>query len=236
MRIAEVESLPGLGDDDRVAPVGREVEVVGIGRPGSASARAARPRVDRREAVAEVVVDVQGAQVVRRRDVLRQRADAEVVDDLERALIDDVDGVRLAVRDVDERARVRAAPVRAPGRSAAYTFSGAAAVGPDLVRACGMRALMRSVTPCAVMPPAITICFRSVTAARSLRASFRWPAAETCPVAGRIAITAALIDPRTLPWPPMMKAVSPSVAAAACVVAAAREAIRRVVWRRVSKR
>ena len=72
----------------------------GIVRPGLAGAR-----VDRRERVAAVVRDVQRLQVPRRHDVLRQPADGEVLDDLERALVDHVDGVAVAVRDVDERPR-----------------------------------------------------------------------------------------------------------------------------------
>ena len=65
VRVAEVESMQPLGDDDRVAAVEREVEVVRIvdgnrlaGRPGH--------RIDRRQAVPDVVVDVQRLQVVRR--------------------------------------------------------------------------------------------------------------------------------------------------------------------------
>ena len=91
-----------LGDDDRAPPVGGEVQVVGVG-DGHRPAVAAGARVDRGEAVARVVGDPQRAQVPRRRDVLRQRADREVVDDLGGALVDDVDGVGLRVGDVDAR-------------------------------------------------------------------------------------------------------------------------------------
>ena len=70
----------------------------GIGRPGTAGAR-----VDRCEAVAEVVVHVQRPQVVGRRHVLGQRPDRELRDDLQRPLADHVDGVAQAVRHVDER-------------------------------------------------------------------------------------------------------------------------------------
>ncbi len=101
-RIAEVEALEGLGDDDGVAAVGREVQVVGIldrdrpsGPPG--------PRVDRGEAVAEIVVDVQGAEVPGRRHVLGQLAGGEVLDDPERPLVDHVDGRAHAVRHVHVR-------------------------------------------------------------------------------------------------------------------------------------
>src|SRR5262249_29924114 len=51
VRVAEVESVQPLGDDDRVAPVGGEVHVVGVGdrdRP----ARPAGARIDHRQAVA----------------------------------------------------------------------------------------------------------------------------------------------------------------------------------------
>jgi hypothetical protein len=57
VRVAEVEATQALGDDDRVAAVGREVEVVRVDdrdRP----ARSACARVDRSR-VAGVVVDVQ---------------------------------------------------------------------------------------------------------------------------------------------------------------------------------
>ena len=53
--------------------------------------------------VADVVEDPQRLQVPRRRDVLGQEADVEVVDDLERLRVDDVHGVALAVRHVDAR-------------------------------------------------------------------------------------------------------------------------------------
>ena len=49
-----------------------------------------------------VVVDVERPQVPRRRDVLGQRADREVLDHRVGRRIDHVDGVRLAVRHVHE--------------------------------------------------------------------------------------------------------------------------------------
>ena len=102
VRIAEVEALEPLRHDDREPAVGREVEVVrildryrarGLGGAG----------VDRREAVAEVVVDIERPQVVGGRDVLRQGPDREGRDDLQRPLADHVDGVAHAVRHVHQR-------------------------------------------------------------------------------------------------------------------------------------
>ena len=62
VRIAEVQRPPGFGDDDGGLPVRREVQVVGIvdgkGLPGFG-----RLRVDGRERVAQVVVDIEGLQV-----------------------------------------------------------------------------------------------------------------------------------------------------------------------------
>ena len=70
--VAEVEPVQTLGDHDRVAPVDREVEVVGI-VDVDRLARAARARIDRRQRVADVVVHVERLQIVRGRDVLWQR-------------------------------------------------------------------------------------------------------------------------------------------------------------------
>jgi len=88
--------LKALGDDDRVAPVGGEVHVV---RVVDRDVRAvfACARIDRRQAVAGVVRDVEHLQVPRRNDVLRQAADREVVDDPERARVDHVDRIAAAV-------------------------------------------------------------------------------------------------------------------------------------------
>ena len=72
---------------------------------GIVRAGLAGTRVDRRQAVAGVVRDVERAQVPGRDDVLRESADGEVLDDPERARVDHVDGVALAVRNVDERSR-----------------------------------------------------------------------------------------------------------------------------------
>ena len=105
VRVAEVESMQPLGDDDCVASVDREVEVVRI-VDGNRFAGTSRNWIDRRQGVPDVVVDVQRLQVVRRCDVLRQRADREVVDDLVRGRVDHVDGVARAVRYVDARRRL----------------------------------------------------------------------------------------------------------------------------------
>ena len=109
VRRAEVEARQALGDDDREAAVGREVQVVRVVHRDRVAGRAGA-RVDRRQAVAQVVQDVERLQVPRGRHVLRQRPDGEVPDDLERALVDLVDRVALAVRHVDERAVPRGRP------------------------------------------------------------------------------------------------------------------------------
>jgi hypothetical protein len=102
VRLAEVELAMALGDDDRAAPVSGEVQVVGIEHPHGPPV-APGARIDRGEAVALVVGHPQRAQVPRRRHVLGQRPDSEVLDDLRRALVDDVHGVRLRVGDVHAR-------------------------------------------------------------------------------------------------------------------------------------
>ena len=104
VRVAEVETVQPFGHDDRVAPVRREVHVVRIvdrNRPP----RLAGARIDRRQRVALVVRDVERLQVPRRDDMLREDAHAEVLDDLERPLVDHVDRVAVAVRHVDQRLR-----------------------------------------------------------------------------------------------------------------------------------
>ena len=102
VRVAEVQAPERFGDDDGVAPVGGEVQVVGV-PDGDRSSRPSGARVDRGEAIADVVVDVERLEVIGRRDVLRHGAGREVLDHLHRALADDVDGVAHRVRDVDER-------------------------------------------------------------------------------------------------------------------------------------
>ncbi len=59
MRIVEVQSLQRLGDDDRVLPVRGEVHVVGVVNTDVRSFDLPSGRVDRGQAVAVVVGDVQ---------------------------------------------------------------------------------------------------------------------------------------------------------------------------------
>ena len=101
MRIAEVEAMVALGDDDRVTARGREVEVVRVGHRDRRPFRLRRHRVDRREAVPLVVVDIERLQIVRGRHVLRQAADRVVRDDAVRVRVDHVDRVAAAVGGVD---------------------------------------------------------------------------------------------------------------------------------------
>src|SRR5205823_7742814 len=89
-----------FGDDDRVATVRREVEVVRIS-DRHLLAGLSRKRVDRREAVAGIVVHPERLEVVRRSDVLWQRSGGEMPDDPEAVRIDLVDRVAAAVRHVD---------------------------------------------------------------------------------------------------------------------------------------
>ena len=73
MRVSEVEPVQPLGDDDRVPAVWGEVHVVGV-VDGDRSAGLAGPRVDRRQAVTDVVRDVEMAEVPGRHDVLGEPA------------------------------------------------------------------------------------------------------------------------------------------------------------------
>ena len=104
VRVTEVEPMEPFGDDDRIPPVRCEVHVVRV-VDRNRRARLAGLRIDRRQAVAEIVRDVERLQVVRRCDVLRERTDGEVFDDLEGLRVDHVDGRALAVGDVDARQR-----------------------------------------------------------------------------------------------------------------------------------
>ena len=102
VRVAKVEPLQALSDDDREPAIRGEVQVVGI-LDRNRAARAPGPRVDRGQAVAEVVIDIQRLEVPGRGDVLGQRAGGELPDHLERPLADDVDRVAHRVGHVDER-------------------------------------------------------------------------------------------------------------------------------------
>src|SRR5256885_16990790 len=82
VRITKAEPVEAFGNDDRVETVGREIHVVGIVNRNRASGLA-RQGIDRCEAVPDVVRDVKSLQVVGGRDVLREPADREMLDDLE---------------------------------------------------------------------------------------------------------------------------------------------------------
>ncbi len=120
VRIAEIEPLEGLGDDDRRLAVGREVHVVRIVDLDRRSGLA-RSRIDRREAAvasfSALLATHKRAHVPRRDDVLRIDADLEPVDDLERRRIDHVDVVGLDVRHVDRAAGRRQPLARSCRRS-----------------------------------------------------------------------------------------------------------------------
>ena len=104
VRVAEVEPRQALRDDDRVSAVRCEVHVVRVVDRDRLS-RCSGPRIDRRDAVADVVEDVERLQIPRRRDVLGKPADRELAHDPEGAGVDLVDGVAEAVGHVDERPR-----------------------------------------------------------------------------------------------------------------------------------
>ena len=70
---------------------------------GNGAAGPRSSRIDRRDRVSLVVQHVQRLQVPCGRDVLRQGADRELLDDLHASRVDHVDRVALAVRDVDTR-------------------------------------------------------------------------------------------------------------------------------------
>ena len=104
VRVAEVEPLERLGDDDRGLAVRREVHVVRV-VDGDRRAGLAGVRVDRREAAVGaalgVVGDPQRLQVPRGHDVLRVDPHVQRVDHLHGGGIDHRHRVRGAVRHVD---------------------------------------------------------------------------------------------------------------------------------------
>src|SRR5215468_38605 len=104
--VAEVEPVLPLGDHDRVAARRREVQVVRVAHRDRRTLWSSGDRADGDQAVADVVVDPERLQVVRGGYMLRKEADGIVGDDLERPLIDYVDSVACAVRDVDAWRRV----------------------------------------------------------------------------------------------------------------------------------
>ena len=190
VRVAEVEAVEPLGDDDRVPPVGGEVHVVRDRRPGSARPGLPVRRVDRREAVAGVVRDVERLQVPRRDDVLRQAADRRSA----RRSCRSSGRSRRPCRSASSarrRAAVRVATaaaqhVRAVVPRRRSCFERTAAMRP--VATVGGRAgrARRSSRRCplAPRPPASRIRSPRPTAARSERATSSRPAAADLPRGG----------------------------------------------------
>lgn len=87
--IAHVQLVGTRPDDDRLASIGREIEVVGIGQCDRAD-HARGPRVDFAEGVGGFVVNPQAAHVPIRRHLLGGAADAELGDDTEAGGVDHV--------------------------------------------------------------------------------------------------------------------------------------------------
>ena len=193
---------------------------------GIGAAGLRRPRIDRRERVALVVQHVQRLQVPRGHDVLRQRADRELTNDLaggagrsrrpcccrcsgrRRA------GVRVAWRGgtCSDRPRHR--------RSTADAGAGACRHGET-----SKHRRLRSVR-------APTAGDEDAGAERDRRRigerlCARWPAARTRPVRGSIASILEVGVSRLAPRPPITYARPPSAAAAACVVGPGRRPSRR---------
>ena len=205
VRVSEVEPMQPFGDDDRVAAVGGEVHVVGVVDRDRCS-RLARARIDRREAVAEVVRHVQRLQVPAGHDVLGERTDVEVLDHAVGAGVDHVDRCALAVRDVDQGSREASCAcehVRAVVGVdvAAYDPDGAPRRGCDTGRHARELA-QRRLGAAGPRPPASTIRSPRLTAARSDRGAFRWPASRTRWRAGSMATIRAVGVFVFVPRPP----------------------------------
>ena len=133
-------------------------------------------RVDRRERVALVVGHPQRLEVPRRRHVLGQLPDGEVVDDLELLLRDDVDGVGLRVRDVDAgRVALDDAAEQARGARRRRRCGGPAAAG------CGRRAAPARARRA---PTAIPATASRPASARRARAGGRCRRHRSRPAAG----------------------------------------------------
>src|SRR5205823_14772203 len=85
-RIAKIEPLEPFGDDNRGAPIRREIEIVRI-LDRDRLAGLAGLRIDRGQAALwtaqPVIVDPQRLEIPRRDDVLRLPADAKAIDHLE---------------------------------------------------------------------------------------------------------------------------------------------------------
>ena len=116
-RVAEVEAIVALRDDDGGRAVGREIEVVGVGH-GNGARDLPGVGVDDRQRIGLGVEDVEPREVPRGGDVVGLAPHGVVVDDLVGPRIDDVDRVRHGVRHVDElgHPRDRRAQLRAHGR------------------------------------------------------------------------------------------------------------------------
>ena len=185
VRISKVESMQALGHDDRVAPVGGEVHVVRV-VDGDRPARLRSTRVDRRDAVALVVEDIEPLQVPRRGHMLRKSPDGEVADDSEGARVDHVDGVAPAVGDVHPRkggARGRAKHVR-PVRC--VEISG-----------------RRCRDPLTPLPPATRMRVPSLVAAASESGVGSLPAGRTRRARVSTATTRAVGESMLAPLPPI---------------------------------
>ena len=98
--VSKLHALLALHHVDRLRAVRGEVQVVGIGNRNRAR-RLAGVDVDDRQAARPLVVHVQRAHIPRRRDVVRNPANPEVVDDLIGVGVDDIDGSGPAVGDVN---------------------------------------------------------------------------------------------------------------------------------------
>ena len=143
--VAEVEALQALGDDDGVAAVRCEVEVVRVGHRHGMSGLPG-PWIDRRQAVALIVVHPERLQVVGGHHVLGVCADRELIDDPVGARVDHADGVALAVGNVDPAREVlhgRREPSRAIG---CVDVVGVKKPG-NLERAASRRGFLRSGLP-----------------------------------------------------------------------------------------
>ena len=190
----------------------------GIVAPGLAGAR-----VDRRQVLPEVVRDVERLQVPRGDDVLRQRADREVLDDLERALVDHVDGVAVAVRDVDvRRARRATAALRLPTPVGRVDVRHATCSACRARRASTARARSGR-RPC---PRRRGRRRRRIPRGVGDRGEVRERGRRACrrrergACAGSTATIRSVGVPTRAPRPPITNAVEPIAAAAACVVGA----------------
>ena len=100
---AEVEPVLPFGDHDRVAAPRGEVEVVGIADGHRFALRPPGDGAEGRQAVADIVVDPERLEVVRRRHMLGEQTNRVVRDDLEGPLVDHVHRVACAVRDINAR-------------------------------------------------------------------------------------------------------------------------------------